>query len=545
MPPDLAHVLAAVPLEVLLARPLGTLVLCALGPVLTARLLWTWLVARSPEGPPGDEGFRLAPFRSGAFLLGLLQVQGAFLLGSSALGPGFVPRSSSARSELFGALCAGLAFVAGGVGRASCAPGRAPGTVRAEALLRVRLLPWFAGPLVGAWVAGRVPVLRATPTAMTIDWHGVGLATAIVAIATAFGGLLLSVSTGALRPARRETADAAREVAAREGVRLWAVLRLPTGQASLANAAAVPWARTIVVTDHLVGLLSPSELRAVLAHESGHLSEGALVTTLRLAAAVVLMATATVGMRIADVLPHLRPFAFTAVIVAAAALFIVSTRLGRAMEERADARARALVGPDALADALIRIHENARLPWVSRRRRTHPDLYDRVVACGRTLGPRPEAPKTHLGTIAALLVAVASVAGCVFADRASTISLADVPNAGGRAAQWRLRVNPWDARAIVALGWSARQTQDLERAERLAAMSRAIGGPVPEGLELASEVLAARGECASARERFEQALAAHAARSFSAPDSRLMLGGWHLPPTLVTRCGYGTTPSGP
>ena len=86
MPPDLAHVLAAVPLEVLLARPLGTLVLCALGPVLTARLLWTWLVARSPEGPPGDEGFRLAPFRSGAFLLGLLQVQGAFLLGSSALG---------------------------------------------------------------------------------------------------------------------------------------------------------------------------------------------------------------------------------------------------------------------------------------------------------------------------------------------------------------------------------------------------------------------------------------------------------------------------
>ena len=49
----------------------------------------------------------------------------------------------------------------------------------------------------------------------------------------------------------------------------------------------IPWARTMVVTDRIVSILTPDELRAVLAHEAGHLSEGWSVIAARLLLAAI------------------------------------------------------------------------------------------------------------------------------------------------------------------------------------------------------------------------------------------------------------------
>src|SRR6185436_748232 len=103
----------------------------------------------------------------------------------------------------------------------------------------------------------------------------------------AYGGLAASVLLRALLPATADVQAIAREIAAREKTSLRLVLRLPTDGARFANAAAIPWARTMVVTDAAASLLTPDELRAVLAHEAGHLSESPFAALARLGVATL------------------------------------------------------------------------------------------------------------------------------------------------------------------------------------------------------------------------------------------------------------------
>jgi hypothetical protein len=214
-------------------------------------------------------------------------------------------------------------------------------------------------------------------------------------------------------------------------------------------------------------------------------------------------------------------------------------RLARAMEERADARARSTVGSAPLADALTKIHDDARMPLVTGARRVHPDLYDRLVACGRDPGPRPSPPRRRAGVVAGVLVSAALVAGAWGLDAATAVDLDAAPLAGAGPARWRLRLDPWDPSAMLALAWATRRDEDLGRAERQLRVAAYLGVPPADRLELEAELLAARGECDAARARFDEALAARADRAFEAPLEPLELGGWHLPPTLVTECGYG------
>jgi hypothetical protein len=211
-------------------------------------------------------------------------------------------------------------------------------------------------------------------------------------------------------------------------------------------------------------------------------------------------------------------------------------RLARRMEERADGHARAHVGAEPLARALEKLHRDALLPLVTGRQRVHPDLYDRLAACGRDPGPRPAPPATRGGLLVGLGVAATLLVGAWL-----TVDLTGFPASEAELASedetWRrLRVDPWDPSATLALAWQARRREDLERAEAYATEAARLGAPTPPLLEMEAELLAARGECARARETFDRALAA---RVVDPLQSSLELGGYRIPPTLMTECGMG------
>ncbi|MDQ3033729.1 MAG: M48 family metalloprotease, partial [Myxococcota bacterium] len=303
-----------------------------------------------------------------------------------------------------------------------------------------------------------------------------------------------------------------------------------------------PWARTMVVTDRIAALLTPAELRAVLAHEAGHLSEGPWVIGARLGTAILLLFVLTTGLRVGGALhPDGATIALIGGVLIAIPALIAVRRLARRMEERADARARSTAGSASLADALSKIHVDARMPMVTGAKRVHPDLYDRLVACGRDPGPRPKPPKRRAGMIAGLVLGGVLVLALVLTERITRIEIADAPLAGESAARWRLRVDPWDSHAMMAWAWATRRRDDLELADAQLARAMRMGAPMPEVMELEAELMATRGDCEGARVRFEDALSARAQRAFAEPWAPLELGGWHLPPTLVTECGYGST----
>lgn len=532
--------MSAIPIEEALARPLFSLLVSALVPIASARALFALLVPRLAPDDPREEARLLAPFRSAAFVVGLVQLQLAWMLGASALGPALVSSPSAIACELFGALCAITAFGAGGVGRLVEERDRSWRATRAAIALRLRLVPWFGGPVIAAGLAARLPSIAWEDGEVVVRWGVVALALLVVAIGTAYGGLMLAVASRALLPASAEVRAIAQAAARAEGVSLFAVLRLPTGAARLANAAAIPWARTMVVSDRIVELLAPSELRAVLAHEAGHLSEGWAVVGTRLGVAVTLLFLLTTGVRVGAALhPDGAVIALVLGIGLAVPSLLGVRRLARRMEERADARARSTAGGAALADALSKIHADARMPMVTGARRVHPDLYDRLVACGRDPGPRPSPPRRRAGTIVGLAVGGAMVLAFFAVERMTRIDLAEAPIAGASAARWRLRADPWDASAMLAWAWATRREEDLGLAEAQLAVASWMGLPGAERMELEAELLAARGDCAGARARFDEALAARARRAFEEPWAPLELGGWHLPPTLVLECGYG------
>lgn len=150
---------------------------------------------------------------------------------------------------------------------------------------------------------------------------------------------------------------------------------------------------------------------------------------------------------------------------------------------------------------------------------------------GRTAGT--SAAGWVLGGATALLLVAALAAPVPLTE----ILPEDAPYHGD--ATWRLRVDPWDPVAMLANGWAARERQELSRAEACARESIRMGGPEGPALELEAEILAARGECEAARATFDRAIRARAQVSFDDDSllAPLVLGGYRLPPTLVTDCG--------
>jgi Zn-dependent protease with chaperone function len=533
------------PIEEVWARPALTLALAALTPFVTARLLAALTLPPRLPLDPADAARAVAPFRAGAAIVGFVQIQMAWTLGATALGPAWVASPDGVGSALFATLAAMITFVMGAPARlVESAGARAGGGARPKALgqiaLRLRAVPWLVGPVLAASACAWLPMIGPHGEVRVLV---VLLAAALTFVGVAYAGPLLSVMTAALRPASPEIRAMARRAAQREGVSLLAVLRLPTHGVHFANAAALPWARTMIVTDHITELLDTEELDAVLAHEAGHLSEPPWVGLCRLGTVSALLFVTTSGAVVAEALA---PGSSTLVLVIAVLVAIPMLRallgLARRMEERADERARTTVSADALADALTKLARDSRAPLVTGRKhaRLHPDLFDRICACGRDLGPRPAPPRRGAGLAAGLVIAAGLIAIPYGADAASRIDPDTVATLGPTAATWRLRIDPWDPTAMLALAWASARDHDPSLATARLTEARRHGARESDAMELDAELLAAAGHCVEGRARFEAALAQRASERFEVGSwEPLELGGYHLPPSLVTECGYG------
>ena len=369
--------------------------------------------------------------------VGLAQLEVAWIAGSTALGPALVGRADGWASQAFGALCFASTFVAGGLARRAEEPAEGRSTALGVAALRLRMLAFLGGPVVAVLGVTRMPVVGADGT-LNAGW--LTLAFVVCALGVAYRRLGAGALHRGAQAGHGRGPRLAHAVAEAEGATAPARAAPAVRGSCFANAAALPWARTMVVSDALVALLDEEELRAVLAHEAGHLSEPKRAALLRLGAASIFVFALTAGVQVGTAL-GMNPSMATAVAVALVVPgFVLMRRFARKMEVRADARACATVGARALASALRKLHRALLLPMTTGARRVHPDLYNRLSACGQDVGERPAPPPRSIGTLTGLVVALSVVAAPLAATASTTIAPAQVAEVGDAAARWRLRV---------------------------------------------------------------------------------------------------------
>jgi len=196
-----------------------------------------------------------------------------------------------------------------------------------------------------------------------------------------------------LKPAPPPLQALVREMSQKMGVPVRATWVLST---HLSNAVALPLTRQLIFTDKLLATHPDDEIKAICAHELGHLNEPRRVIFLRLLVALAcfplvfsqpLLAMGDSGGRI-----------LLGLLILVLLLFLIGIRLGRRMEKRADQIAveSTVSEPAVYARALERLYQTGQMPAVMPRRanKIHPDLYDRMLAAGVTPDfPRPAPPR--------------------------------------------------------------------------------------------------------------------------------------------------------
>ena len=240
--------------------------------------------------------------------------------------------------------------------------------------------------ILGVFIAaGFCMPARLNLTAMVLTGSVVALALWLI-----WGGMivLLRVS-GLLVPAPERLARVVSEVAAH--------MELPLPRAWLlrglsANAIAYPVIHTLVVTEWTMELFSDEELAAICAHEFAHLNEPPRVVVGLILGSFVLLP----GIFMKPAIETWGLPGYLGILAAIIVLSKLAVRFRRRMETRADSVAAVHEGPSlgTYALALERLYEINQIPAVIRGNRTHPNLYDRMLASGITpTYPRPAPPK--------------------------------------------------------------------------------------------------------------------------------------------------------
>jgi Zn-dependent protease with chaperone function len=174
--------------------------------------------------------------------------------------------------------------------------------------------------------------------------------------------------------------------------------------AHISNAAALVGPRELVFTDQLLATHPDEEIKAICAHELGHLTEPKNVRLARLLLPLCLLPLVFLKPIDSVVGPALNwsgpnseligfLCSFIIILIPMGFLAVFGKRLAQRMEKRADKVAvEHQEEPAVYARALERLYQTNQMPAVMRRRlrpSAHPDLYDRMLAAGIT----PEFPK--------------------------------------------------------------------------------------------------------------------------------------------------------
>jgi Zn-dependent protease with chaperone function len=214
-----------------------------------------------------------------------------------------------------------------------------------------------------------------------------------------------------LTPAPENIATMVREEAAQIG------LRNPKSAVvhwHMPNAAALPIRQELLFSTALLEEFSDDEIRAIIRHELGHLTESRTTQVGRAGAFLIFLPAAFV-------VPIVTSYGLSTLVLAYAVglgAYLLTLKLSRRMEVRADEIASQCGANEALyAQTLLHLYSRALLPAVlGKRHTTHPDLYDRLLKCGLTPEfPRPKRPPR----IVPGLLLIAGIAATIFAAHLS------------------------------------------------------------------------------------------------------------------------------
>ncbi len=435
--------------------PLATYLLCRVGARLGVELAarpWRGIT----EGPWVDRARRAYPVRVASGAARTLPIAGAayaFYFGRSL--------GASHRPLLW--FLAALTWLAGFV---AILPeiGRAERRVLGLAATppgRWRRLAAFALVARPYWLVV-LPVAVAMPERLTPVAFGLLALTALLLYRLTRGdGLRLARLLGLAVPASPRLLAAVRRAAERTSARPGPAYEMPS---LLAAAFALPSAASVVVTDRALAVLDDEELEVVCGHELGHVAESGRVIAARSASAVWLLPLAAAKPLVGSL--GLGPYLVFLLLT----ILFGRSRLGwsRRLEQRADAIAHDHE-PSAgvYARALARLYETDLLPMVGPGAgRTHPHLYDRLVAAGAPPDfPRPAKPSRLRGS-AALVVSLSTVAiGWMGLPGLRPLMCGDVSSDSG--ALWSLALGGGDALGLSDLALVRSRRGDWEAAARL------------------------------------------------------------------------------
>jgi Zn-dependent protease with chaperone function len=227
----------------------------------------------------------------------------------------------------------------------------------------------------------------------------------ILTFGASAGGYLIAFWLGLARPASPRLARIVADATARTGIQSRGAYELTS---PVASAVAILVWRRLLFTDKALEVLSDSEVAAVCVHELAHLSESRLVIMLRIFRGMVLI------LPLLFIRPIWGDFGKMGLYILWLGFLItlmltrrVASRVARRMEIRADAAGREHQGEEGTyARALERLYEINLVPAVmSGKRRTHPDLYDRLFAAGVTPSyPRPIRPSTDVFSVPVTMI---------------------------------------------------------------------------------------------------------------------------------------------
>jgi Zn-dependent protease with chaperone function len=218
-------------------------------------------------------------------------------------------------------------------------------------------------------------------------------------------GILLLRWFRLVQPATEHLQALVAEVSLKMGVPVRATWILST---YISNALAFPLTRQLMFTDKLLATLTDDEIKAVCAHELGHLNEPRKVLIMRLLVAMAFYPL--IFARPMSSLGEMGTSAFWLLLIGVLIVWLVGIRVSRRMETRADKIAVENQADAAVyARALERLYQTNQMPAVMPKRssKIHPDLYDRMIAAGVTPDyPKPAPAKGQCWTSRAMLFAV-------------------------------------------------------------------------------------------------------------------------------------------